>query len=161
LADPIPTDTAAYDPLDVSWRLAAMSSPEDKDLDFAVLDVVSRHERRHLVDSFHYLPLEANLWRGLGLLLRFGLSPSAIEAEMERRAELAALALSPHTQLVLAHVAEFLAETDRESPHVTGFGRLGRDLVAMLQTQGVPPTAAAVANWHRLDRAVVERAARA
>jgi hypothetical protein len=137
-----------------------LSSLQDSELDLAVLDVIRRHERRHLVDSFHYLPFEDNLWRGLGLLLGFGLSPAAIEAEMERRAELAALATSPHLDVVLAHVADFLGEPDPDSPHVVGFGRLGRELVEELVADGVPAEAARAAAWHGVDRAAVHRAAR-
>ncbi|MGE3171249.1 MAG: hypothetical protein AB7O97_01405 [Planctomycetota bacterium] len=160
LRDPMPADVAPFDPLDVSWRLAAVSSAQDSDLRAAVLEVIRLHERRHLVDSFHYLPFESNVWRGLGLLLRFGLSPSAIEAEMERRAELAALAQTDHPAVVLAHVAEFLIEDDPESPHVRGFGQLARDLVEALVAEGVPAADAAVAQWHRLDADAVRRAAR-
>jgi len=149
------------EPLDVAWRLAAMSPVQDSELDQAVLEMIRLHERQHLVDSFHYLPIEANLWRGIGLLLEFGLSASAVEGEMERRAELAALALSRHPELVLAHVADFLGQRDRTSPHVRGFGELGRQLVAELQRQGLSPAAAAVGNWHRLDLAVVRQAAAA
>jgi tetratricopeptide (TPR) repeat protein len=160
LRDPLPVDADPLEPLDVSWRLAALSSLQDSELDLAVLDVIRRHERRHLVDSFHYLPFEDNLWRGLGLLLGFGLSPAAIEAEMERRAELAALATSPHLDVVLAHVADFLGEPDPDSPHVVGFGRLGRELVEELVADGVPAEAARAAAWHGVDRAAVHRAAR-
>jgi len=78
-----------------------------------VLDMIRAHERRHLVDSFHYMPIEQHLLRGAGLLLQFGISPGAIEAEMERRAELAALALSPHTELVLAHIVDFYGDPPR------------------------------------------------
>lgn len=159
LRDGLPAGEDPLAPLDVGWRLAAVSPLEDSELVAAVLETIRLHERRHLVDAFHYLPIEANLWRGLGLLLRFGLSSAAIEAEMERRAELAALALGGHPELVLAHVADFMGERDPASPHVRGFGHLGRQMVAALQAQGVPPAAAAVANWHRLEPAAVRAAA--
>ena len=128
-------------------------------LEAAVLEVIRLHERRHHVDSFHYLPFEDNVWRGLGLILRFGLSPAAIEAEMERRAELAALAETKHPEIVLAHIAEFLAEDDQGSPHVKGFSQLARDFAAALRQEGVSDTDAAVARWYRLDPAIVRRAA--
>ncbi|HEX5053831.1 MAG TPA: tetratricopeptide repeat protein [Planctomycetota bacterium] len=159
LHDPLP-ESAGYDPLDVAWRLSVMSPVRDEDLDAAVLDTIKNHERQHLVDSFHYLPVESNLWRGLGLLLQFALSPSAIEAEMERRAELAALVYSPHTELVLAHVADFLGEPDRESPHHGGFGRLGHELVDELRALGVSEAGSLPCRWHELDMAVVRQAGR-
>jgi hypothetical protein len=159
LRDPLPAD-AGMDPLDVSWRLSVLSPVQDTHLDAAVLDMIRTHERQHLVDSFHFLPIEHNLGRGLSLLLQFGMSPSAIEAEMERRAELAALALSPHTYLVLAHIADFLRETDAESPHYRGFGALARQLVSALEQLGVAASAAQPSRWHALDPAVVRAAAR-
>jgi tetratricopeptide (TPR) repeat protein len=158
LRDPVPADVGPLDPLDVGFRLAAASPVPDSELETAVFDIVRWHERRHLIDSFHYLPLEANLWRGFGLLIRFGFSASAIEAEMERRAELATLVHSPHAELVLSHVADFLSESDRSSPHVVGFSTLGAQLVEALQAQGLDRAAASAANWHRLDRAVLQRA---
>jgi hypothetical protein len=156
--DPLPAEPG-LDPVDVAWRLAVQSPVADADLDAAVLDMVRHHERQHLVDAFHFLPIESNLLRGLGLLFSFGLSPSAIEAEMERRAELAALAVSPHTELVLAHIADFLGEPDVESPHHRGFGDLGRQLCFALQEVGVSADDALPSRWHRLPADVVRQAA--
>jgi tetratricopeptide (TPR) repeat protein len=157
LTDPLPV-SAGDDPLDVSWRLTLKSPVPDSELEAAVLDMIRHHERQHLVDSFHFLPLEANVWRGLGLLLRFGLSPARIEAEMERRAELAALAVSPHTELVLAHIADFMAEPGVASPHHHGFGELGRQLSAALRAAGAGDDATP-SRWHRVPRAMVQQAA--
>lgn len=146
-------------PLDVGWRLAALSPVQDSGLDRAVLEMIQIHERQHLVDSFHYLPIEANLWRGMGLWLGQGMSAIAVEGEMERRAELAALALGQHPALVLAHIADFMAQEDLSSPHVRGFGQLGRELFEQLQHQGLSEQQAAVGNWHLLDMAEARRAA--
>jgi hypothetical protein len=158
-ADPLPV-VAADDPLDTAWHLCLAAPVTDAQLEAAVLDTIQQHERQHLVDAFHYLPIESNLWRGLGLLFAFGLSPSAIEAEMERRAELASLATSPHTELVLAHIADFLGEPESESPHHQGFGALARELDDELRALGVPPSLAAPSRWHLVDRDLVRRAAR-
>lgn len=157
--DPLP-EAPGDDPFDVAWRLALLSPVQDNDLETAVLDTIRHHERQHLVDSFHYLPVEQNLWRSLGLLLEFGFSPSAIEAEMERRAELASLAVSPHTELVLAHIADFAGESRLASPHHQGFGALARELSAALVGFGIAPEAAAASRWHTVDPAVVRAAAR-
>ncbi len=159
LTDPLPQG-AGNDPLDVSWRLCVLSPVQDTDLEAAILDTIRHHERQHLVDSFHYLPVESNLWRSLGLLLQFGLSPSAIEAEMERRAELASLAVSPHTELVLAHIADFLHDPGAASPHHRGFSELGRELTAELVALGLSPTASAPSRWHTVARDLVRQAAR-
>ncbi len=156
--DPLPRE-AGDDPLDVAWRLALLSPVVDRELDAAVLDTIRHHERQHLVDSFYYLPIENNLWRGLGLAFSFGFSPSAIEAEMERRAELAALALSPHTELVLAHIADFMGDGPT-SPHHDGFTTLGHEVSAVLQEIGVPPDSAVPSRWHLVPRETMRAAAR-
>lgn len=158
LRDPLPEEVGR-DPLDVSWRLSVVSPVQDADLDAAVLDAIRHHERQHLVDSFHYLPIEGNLGRGLWLLLRFGLSPLAIQAEMERRAELAALACSPHTELVLAHIADFLGEADAESPHHRGFAALAAQVTEALVRRGVAAELAQPSRWHLVEPAAVRAAA--
>jgi tetratricopeptide (TPR) repeat protein len=159
LDDPLP-ESAGMDPFDVAWRLAVQAPVADEDLDAAVLEMIRCHERQHLVDAFQHLPIEANLGRSLGLLWQFGPSPVSIQAEMERRAELAALALSLHPELVLAHIADFLGEAAAESPHHRGFGDLARQLVAALVARGVAEAEAVPSRWHRLDPAQVRQAAR-
>jgi hypothetical protein len=159
LGDPLPDDPGD-DPFDASWRLTVSSPVPDQELEAAVLDMIRHHERQHLVDAFYYLPVEHNVWRSLGLLFEFGFSPSAIEAEMERRAELASLAVSPHTELVLAHILDFHADPTARSPHHQGFGALAAELVAALQRQGVSREAALPSRWHLLPPAVVRQAAR-
>ena len=158
LHDPLPK-SSGLDPLDVAWRLSLMSPAQDSELDAAVLDTIRTHERQHLVDAFRYLPIEKNVFRGLGLLLSFGFSPAAIEAEMERRAELAALALSPHTEIVLAHIADFMSEPGGPAPHHAGFARLGTDLMAALVADGLSPADVVPARWHLLPMAQVRAAA--
>ncbi|MEY4673384.1 MAG: hypothetical protein RL148_1168 [Planctomycetota bacterium] len=159
-SDPLPTSVDPADPLDAEWRLALACPVPDAELESAVLDTIRHHERAHLVDSFHYLPFEANLWRGLGLLFAFGFSPAAIEGEMERRAELAALALSPYTHLVLSHVAEFRDQYDPASPHGRGFRALAEELVLRLRSRGVPEEHLRTCNWHQLDPVLVREVAR-
>ena len=158
LTDPPPRDPGEL-PFDVAWRLALLSPVQDSELDCAVLETIRQHERQHLVDSFRYLPVENNLWRNLGLVLSFALSPSAIEAEMERRAELAALAVSPHTELVLAHIADFLGGAVAGSPHHAGFGQLAQELTGELILLGESPANAAPSGWHRVARQRVQLAA--
>lgn len=160
LADPLPRQVAPMEPLDAAWRLAAMSPVQDSRLDLAVLDMIRCHERAHLVDSFHYLPFESNLFRVLGLLVGHMFSPDAIEAEMERRAELAAVALSPWPELALAHVADFL-EPGGDSPHARGFRRLAEDVAAELAAGGVPEADCRPHRWHRVPAATLAAAARA
>lgn len=159
LADAMPDRVDAFDPLDVNFRLSATSSMQDIDLVDAVLETICLHERRHLVDSFHYMPVESNLWRSLGLLLQSGFSAHAIESEMERRAELAALAYSRRPEIVLAHISEFLEDEggDGGSPHVRGFTQLGQRLATELGGGNGPVP---VSRWHGLDPEAVRRTAR-
>lgn len=159
LQDPLPGSVDPLDPLDANFRLSATSSMQDTDLVAAVLETIRLHERRHIVDSFHYMPVEENLWRAVGLLVAHGFSAHAIESEMERRAELAALAYSNRPEVVLAHISEFVVEDDQGSPHARGFTELARQLVAALQREGVSAEDASVARWHRLDGETVRRAA--
>lgn len=156
--DPVPADVGMA-PLDAAWRLALAATVVDADLDAAVLDMIRDHERRHLVDSSHYMPIESNLLRGAGLLFQFGLSPAAIEAEMERRAELAALALSPHTELVLAHIVDFYGDPPLSSPHHRGFSELLVQVHDGLLEQGVRPELAVPSQWHTLDMSMIRNVA--
>ena len=123
----------------------------DDELAGAVRDMIRWHERAHLVDSYHFLPVESNLFRTLGLLVGNGFSAFGIEAEMEARAEVATLALSPHTRLVLAHVAHFLEPDERDSTHALGFRRLAERLVQALEDDGVAPESSQVSRWHLLE----------
>ena len=150
LDDPLPRGADELAPLDVEWRLAVRAPIADEDLEAAVLDIVRWHERLHLVDSFHYLPPEANLWRVLGLLLRHGFDAASIEAEMEARAEVASLARSAHTELVLAHIAGFLDDASSSSPHAVGFQRLALRMLALGRERGLPGQ---VARWEKGDMA--------
>ena len=78
---------------------------------------------------------------------------------MERRAELAALALSPHTELVLAHIVDFFGDPPLRSPHHEGFSRLFVQLRDELMAMGVPAPRAAPSRWHELDMSQVRAAA--
>jgi hypothetical protein len=159
LADPVPGGVDPMDPVDVAWRLGSLSSVQDSGLLVAVLDMIRWHERAHLCDSFRYLPPERNLWRVLGLVLGHGFSPASIEAEMEGRAETAALAFSPYTRLVLAHVAGFLEERVPGSPHGTGFARLARRLNDKLRADPALADRALVSRWHEIPVEDVRRLA--
>lgn len=157
LDDPLPAADMKLDPMAVQWRLSMLSPVEDEELDEAVLDMIRWHERAHLVDALHFLPVENNLWRALGLILGHGFSRISIEAEVEARAETAALALSPHTRLVLAHLAVFLESDSSASPHAVGFRRVASRLSKRLKKAGLPSEPS---HWHLLDPAEVRRIAR-
>ena len=158
LRDPLPAGARPLDPVDVDWRLNLVSREQDSDLDAAVLDMIRWHEHGHLIDSFHFLPFGDNVWRCIGLLLRNGFSPAAIEADLEGRAETVALALSPHTQLVLGHIAGFLDGEEAFSTHVGGFRELARRVLAGQEARGAP--APKCCRWHELEPAAAVEIAR-
>ena len=157
--DPLPADGAPDEPLDVAWRLLALSPTEDNELDAAVLDMVRWHERAHLADAFRYLPPERNLWRVLGLVVGNGFSARAVESEMEGRAETAAAAYAGDPRLVLAHIATFLEQDLEDSAHASGFGRLARGLNEIFERDAVDG-AGATARWHRVPPERIRAAAR-
>jgi hypothetical protein len=68
--------------------------------------------------------------------------------------------VSPHTELVLAHILEFASAGDAPSPHVRGFSALARELTAALVADGVAAADAAPARWHAAPMAAFRRAAR-
>ncbi len=154
--DPLPDSVDTLDPVGVHWRLGLQSPVEDEGLQAAVLDVIRWHERAHLVDVFHYLPLEANLGRIAGLLVENGFSAASVEAELEARAETAALALSAHPRLVLAHLAVFL-EGQSTTPHGVGFRRASRRLAEAMAARGLDSRAS---RWHRADPEEIRQIAR-
>ena len=159
LHDPLVPQPDPLDPVDVAWRLLALSPVQDSDFAAAILDMVRWHERAHLVDAFRYLPPERNLLRVLGLVVGNGFSAASVEAEMEGRAETAAVAFAAHPELVLAHIASFLEGPGGRSPHAAGFRRLARGLNDLLVREGVPEAGSA-SSWHRIDLDRVRAAAR-
>jgi hypothetical protein len=149
LRDAIPTRAARGVPAGVEWRLSLLSPVEDKDLSTAVLDIIRWHEQGHMVDFRYLLPVEWHPLRAISLTVRNGFRALAVGAEMEARAELTALAMSPHTRLVAAHIAGFLGGDGGQSPHAHGFRDLVADILDELERRGVPRSA--VRHWHRVD----------
>jgi hypothetical protein len=159
LTDPLPEQVPQMEGAGVEWRLAVVTPEEDADLESAVLDVIRWHERGHMVDFVQHLPLGSHLLRNLLLVTRHWFDPLAIASEMEGRAELTALAMSEHTQVVMAHIAGFLSGDAGDSPHAGGFRRLVGEIVGGLEAEGVEN--APVRFWHRADPLSVRRVGRA
>ena len=88
-------------------------------------------------------------FRSLALVLRNGLSALSVTSEMEGRAELVALAQSPYTRLVLAHIAGFLDGEGGDSPHAHGFRMLAEEVFLELRRLGVAEPE--LRYWHRVD----------
>lgn len=127
-----------------------------------LLEVVAVHEEGHLLDRTRFLPLGANLWGVLGLGLRAGLSPGAIERELERRAQLVALceledprfalvdlldaaeipraSAGAHARAYSQLLGEFLVELDRQMDRdAEAFGALDRSRTLVHQLHRLSP----------------------
>ena len=74
------------------------------------------------------------------------------------RAQLTALAMSPHTRIALAHTAGFLGGEPGGSPHAIGFRAMVSSFQSELTKQAVSNGDAS--RWHRLDPARVRETAR-
>jgi len=79
-----------------------------------LIEVIRVHEEGHLIDRTRYLPLGRNPLRALGLALRKGFAPGAIERELERRAQLVALCALPDPRFALVDLLD-AAEQSRAS----------------------------------------------
>lgn len=129
--------TSLDEPLHVAERLFLRSIERDgelrDDLDLLarLLEVVAVHERAHLADAFEFLPIGRNLLRMFVMLVEEGFSAFAVQSRLEMRAELATLAASEASDLVLAHIVSYL-ETNATSAHGRGFSTILERFVAEL-----------------------------
>lgn len=146
LSDPLPRGQALsmQTPAQVHWRLLARAMRDNawsrEDLLPAVLELLRLHERAHLVDAQRFLPAMRNVGAALQLFSTAGFSPASLMAELEGRAEIAALASGADPLLTLAHLAGFSGDAfERDpSPHRIGFGRMLRELIARWRADGAP-----------------------
>ena len=138
------------------------------DLD-ELMTVVETHEQGHLCDRTRYLPLGEHPWKALGFALGEGLSPAAIEEELEYRAEWTALAAAPEPRLVLAELLDFAAADGRgHGSHGKAYVRLTEDLLSELDRRlargdhedlPIDPDRTLVHQLHRLPGEVVRELA--
>ncbi|GEM_PF-2852668 len=137
------------DPLDLNHggqvhrriRLLALRETRDpKDRWKLLLAGLRTHELAHLVDSHHLLPLGFNPVPALRLYLDSGLSRRNLMANLEARAECAALAFGPSPRLILAEMASFVAEDagGRETPHARGYRRILRGILRLWKEDRAP-----------------------
>lgn len=161
------------EPLDEVERLYALVR-EDAGDDFGalVVDTVSLHERKHVLDTRDFLA------RGLAgrvlALVRVGLLPAAVRAELERRAQLFALCEAPDPRLPLAQCISYLPVEGgrRNSEHAVGYGILVKQFLAVLdggawtgavplEQLGLSREARLLPQLHRLPPETVRAIARA
>jgi hypothetical protein len=128
-----------------------------------LFELVSVHERGHLADAAEYLPLTRKPFAVLGFLIAAGFSPAAIEARLELRAELCALAAAEEPDLVLSHIVSYAA-AGRSNAHAQGFGELLERFIAYLDDHldefpALDASCNLLQQLHRLDNASLHRVA--
>ena len=135
-----PSDLAA------KCRVVGVERPGPS-LEERLFEIVRFHELGHLADAAWFLPPGRHLGRVARLLIRCGLWPDRVQAELERRAQAYALARTRWPFLALAQTAGALpvgADLRGES-HEVGYALLVRDLarraVPFLPAGAANPTA--------------------
>ena len=159
--------TSLHEPLHVGEKLflrALEREPlgeHDAALLQRLLEIVAVHERSHLADAHDFIPLGKNLFRVAGFLFGELFSSFQIQARLEYRAELAALATARESDLVLAHIVGY-ARLGVRSTHAVGFKRILRHFVDHLEEHldefpALVPDRALVQQLHRLTREEIRR----
>ncbi len=107
-------------PSAVARRIAERAVLGGRDSD-AVLASVRTHELGHVFDAREMLPILRPPWRGFWLALRCGFDGAAVEASLEARAAITALAESDAPLVALASLLAFLPDTTGSTAHVEGY----------------------------------------
>jgi len=115
-ADQLALDT----PSAVARRIEAGLASEGR-LSEALLSAVRTHELGHVLDAREMLPVLSPPWRGFWLVLSHGFDGRAVEATLEARAAVTALAESDAPRAALASLLAFLPETTGGTAHVEGY----------------------------------------
>ncbi len=163
LDDPIPqADALSLNrPAQVDWKLLAAAQRSDgryrERIGERVLTLLRLHEHAHIVDAQRFLPALRNPGASFQLFAKSGFQAAVLMADLEGRAELAALAFGADPRLTLAHLSSFIGDAYEEagSPHRLGFARMLRRLVAAWEADGAPgarePGSNLLAQLHLLD----------
>lgn len=121
---------ALGDPAGVGERLALRYLERKPDDPWGSLRTLRAHECGHLVEIRRHLPIARGLPSSAALLVSSRLSLAVAEMELERRAQLAAVAESPDPDLALAEMLVLLPVVAREpDPHDGGYEEGVRRLV--------------------------------
>lgn len=97
-----------------------------------ILESVEAHESAHIRDAAQFLPVFADLGAKLQLLLRHGFRPQRVEAWLEQRAQVGALADAASPLAVLASTAALSPDENAAPPHSIGYNALLEELVAVV-----------------------------
>ncbi len=96
----------------------------EEDVTRALVESAEYHELGHLVVQRSYLPISANIFKGLGLLLTEGFSSEEIGAWSEEQAQLTSLAHSDFPHLALYRTVSSLSKSAESSRHARGYRRI-------------------------------------
>jgi tetratricopeptide (TPR) repeat protein len=162
---------ALDEPLDVAQRLtvAAVADAGD-DYEARLLQALSLHETQHIADAGRFL--DAGLFGKLGDILSAGVLPGNVRAELERRAQLAALQRCDDPRIPLADMVAMVPVEGRRvaSEHARGYGDLLAQFVGRLddgawegavplEELGLSRSQVLVQQLHRLDAETVRAVA--
>ena len=127
-------DRVALDtPSAVAARIEARLAAEGR-LSADTLETVRRHELGHVLDAQRMLPVFAPPWRALGLVISHGFDGAAVEAHLEARAAVVALADGAAPHAALASLLGFLPETDGATAHAKGYVDVVRRMVEEIES---------------------------
>jgi hypothetical protein len=121
------------EPLDVArWIDEAVRQQSGVRYAELLLDALRQHEQQHILDFRRFTALGPG--GKLALLLSGGLLPGAVQAEIERRAQLHALRTAADPRLALAHAVSHLPVEGeaRGEPHAAGYAELVTEFVRRL-----------------------------
>jgi Tfp pilus assembly protein PilF len=157
--------TALDEPLHVAQKLALRAALREDPCPIyqRLFELVSIHERAHLADAAEFLPVGRKPFSMLGFLIAAGFSAAAIEARLEMRAELSALAAADEPDLVLSHIVSYALE-GRSSAHARGFRILLERFLAHLDEHldsfpKLDPSARLIQQLHLLENEEIRRVA--
>jgi hypothetical protein len=124
------------EPLETAERLSeAARSAADAAYGQRVLEALSIHERRHIIDVREFF--DGGMFQQLSDVISAGLLPGAVRAEVERRAQLDALREATDPRIPLAHAISYLPLEGQatRSEHARGYAELVADFLVVLDEE--------------------------
>jgi len=121
------------EPLECWRRLVdATRAASGDDYEMAVLEALTIHERRHILDTQDFL--KRGFFGRVGALVGAGLLPGSVRAEVERRAQLDAMRQAGDPRIPLAECVSFMPAEGRrgEGEHAQGYAALLREFLSIL-----------------------------
>jgi hypothetical protein len=118
----------------VARRLAARWAARRPGDPWGTFRTLASHEMGHVVELKELLPVETHLPAALSLAMGVGLSPSRMEMELERRAQLAAVAESSEPDLALSELlAPLPVHARTPEAHDGGYARGAAQIVRYVE----------------------------